>query len=144
LLALCLFFGILRGPESSRALLVHFGSGSDTIDGEINQLLGLNQVYDLVCVRINILEDLLLALRLRSSILRMSAWMYDTVHVEVKVVDGGVVLFDFLRNCLFVLLFLQVVGGELKLCVFIEIDLVGVLGFICAELHFEELYIVFR
>jgi hypothetical protein len=125
-------------------LLVHFGSGSDTIDGEINQLLGLNQVYDLVCVRINILEDLLLALRLRSSILRMSAWMYDTVHVEVKVVDGGVVLFDFLRNCLFVLLFLQVVGGELKLCVFIEIDLVGVLGFICAELHFEELYIVFR
>jgi hypothetical protein len=125
-------------------LLVHFGSGSDTIDGEINQLLGLNQVYDLVCVRINILEDLLLALRLGSSILRMSAWMYDTVHVEVKVVDGGVVLFDFLRNCLFVLLFLQVVGGELKLCVFIEIDLVGVLGFICAELHFEELYIVFR
>jgi hypothetical protein len=70
--------------------------------------------------------------------------MYDTVHVQVKVVDGGVVLFDFLRDSLFVLLFLEVVGGELKLCVFVEIDLVGVLGFICPELHFEELYIIFR
>jgi hypothetical protein len=43
----------------------------------------------------------------------MSTGMDDTVHIEVEVVDSWVVFFDFLGDCLFVLLFLEVVGSLL-------------------------------
>src|SRR5438128_928878 len=44
-------FGVESGPEPSRALLVHLGSGGDAVDGHKEEFLGLDlaeQVLDIV------------------------------------------------------------------------------------------------
>ena len=103
LFSLGLFFSIFCCSKPSRSLLVHFGSWCDAINGKVNKLLGLNQFYDFVCVRVDVFEDFVLALRL-CAILRMSTWMDNSVHVKVQVINYWIVFLDPARNGLFFLL----------------------------------------
>ena len=79
--------------ESSRSLLVHFCSWCNSIDGEVNGLSWLDDADDLVCVLKNQVKHLLFTLRLWS-IQGMAAWMNNSVHVEVKIVNLRIVLLN--------------------------------------------------
>ena len=59
---LCLFPNLLRFfgcPETSTALLIHLGSGCDTVDGHEEQLLGFNLPKQMVDISEDGSKDLL-------------------------------------------------------------------------------------
>jgi len=100
LLTFLLLLSVSSRAEPAGPLLVHLRPRGHSIDGEVDELLGFNQVYDLVRVRVDVPENLLFALRL-GPILWVGAGMDDAVHVEVQIVHCWVVLLNFLRNQLF-------------------------------------------
>mmetsp|Transcript_39618 Transcript_39618/g.84508 ORF Transcript_39618/g.84508 Transcript_39618/m.84508 type:complete len:257 (-) Transcript_39618:339-1109(-) len=81
--------GLLRGAESARALLIHFGAGRHPVDGEVEHLPRLHDFVQ----SINVAENLFEHLRLVENgdlllVVAVSARVDDAVHVEVEVIDG--------------------------------------------------------
>jgi len=105
-----LLLGFLGRAEPTRSLLVKFGSRRNTINCKVQYFLGLNNANDLICIGMDVVKDFFLALWLWS-ILWMGTRVNNTVHVEVEVVDFGVILFYlFLLNRLLALLVLNLSG----------------------------------
>ena len=98
--AFCLLLLINGLSESTRPLLIHLGSGGDSVNGQVECFVGLDNGNDSVDVLENEVEHL--SLRLRCwSIQWMAARMDDTIHVQVQVVHIWVV-FPYLllyKNC---------------------------------------------
>jgi len=76
-----IIFGIFGCSESPRSLLVHFSAGCYAINGEINQLLGTDQADQFIGVFVDIIENLMLARRLRITVLGMGTRVNDAVHI---------------------------------------------------------------
>ena len=66
--------------ESSGSLLVHFGSGCNSINGHVNDFLGLYDDHDLVNVLENVVEHFNVCVG-GFFTRRVSAGMNDSVHV---------------------------------------------------------------
>jgi len=145
-LAKLLLFSVLRCAESTRSLLVLLGSGSHTIYSQVENFLWLHDLDDFVGVGIDIVKDLLLALWLRATILRVCTRMYNTVHVEVEIVNLWIILLYFLLQTLFflpgpILCCSDTQGLVIVSLLFItKVDLVGIRGLLFSLLFFRELF----
>jgi hypothetical protein len=82
--------GFFCCAEPSTALLVHLCTGSDAVDGHIEHLLGLDLPKQVVHVREDGREDLLLRQpEVGIVVVRVGAVVDDAVEVEVEVVEFG-------------------------------------------------------
>ena len=68
-LALSLLFHVFSSSKATRPLLVQFCTWCNTINRQVQDFLGSDNVHDLVGVVIDVLKDLVLALRRCSTIL---------------------------------------------------------------------------
>lgn len=79
---------IESGPEATCSLLVHFGSGGNTINGHEEELLRPYLAIQVLNVIENLNEHLVLChAKSRGVGLGMSAIMDDAVHIQVKTVE---------------------------------------------------------
>ena len=85
-----LLLGLLRGSESTRALLVHLRPRRDAVDGHVQQLAGADHGEEPVDVVEDALEHFFLG-GWRRAVLGVEARVDDAVHVEVEVIELGAV-----------------------------------------------------
>jgi hypothetical protein len=145
LLTFFLLLSVSSRAEPAGPLLVHLRPRGHSIDGEVDELLGFNQVYDLVRVRVDVPEDFLFARRL-GPVLWVSAGMDDAVHVEIQIVHCWVVRFDLRCNHIFVLVQALVLSSLLvgRFLIKIKVNFIFIfLSFVGLVLHFKKLDIVF-
>ena len=100
-LAKLLLLCVLCRAESTRSLLVLLRTGCDTIDSQVQYFLWLDDVHDFVGVRVDVIKYFLLTLGLWTTILWVRAWMDNTVHIEVEIVNRRRAGGDFIRQTLF-------------------------------------------
>ena len=84
--------GSLHGcSEPSGTLLVHFGPGSHSVNGQVEEFAGTNDVHDLIDVDEDVLALLVEVLRNSDIfVFGVDAGMDQPVHVDVEIVDFGV------------------------------------------------------
>lgn len=87
-----LFFDFLGSSEPSSTLLIHFCSWGNSVDSEVNELLGLHNSYQFIDILEYIVKHLCFTCRLLS-LLAACAGMDDAIHVQVKAVHV------WIRNC---------------------------------------------
>lgn len=86
LLDLHALLGLLRGAETTRALLVHLGTRRDAIDGQVEHATRAHGRDEAVDVLHDAAVHLLLGLG-RLALLRVRARVDEAVHVDKEVVD---------------------------------------------------------
>ena len=92
-----LFLGINCSPEPSRSLLVHLGSGSNSVDCHVHSLPGHDNAHYSVDVLKYGTEHL--SLRLRGGFIHwVTTRMDDAIHVQVQTVHFGVIVWNFLLD----------------------------------------------
>ena len=79
------FLGLLRCPESSTSLLIHFRPWRNTINGHVQYLPRPNHVKEPINVIKDVSEHFLLRFRCHL-VFWMEAWMNNAIHVQVQIV----------------------------------------------------------
>ena len=92
---LFLLLSVSCSAKSPRSLLILLCAWSYSVDCKVEHFFWFYNSDYFVCVQVNSLKNFLFALGLRT-VLRMSAWMDDTVHIEIEIVHLRVVLLHFL------------------------------------------------
>mmetsp|Transcript_7695 Transcript_7695/g.18855 ORF Transcript_7695/g.18855 Transcript_7695/m.18855 type:complete len:273 (+) Transcript_7695:1560-2378(+) len=87
----CQLFGLLCRPEAARPLLVHFGAGGGSIDGKIQNLVGLDHFIETVHVQKDLFEHGGFVQKDKFVVVvSVRARVDNPVHVQIKVVDLNV------------------------------------------------------
>lgn len=99
------FFCISSSSKSTRALLVHFSTRSNTINCKVNEFGWLYNANHFVSVSKDVFKYFEFRAWLGSTVLRVCARMNDAVHVEIQVFDHRIVCFGLIS-----LVFAQLLG----------------------------------
>jgi hypothetical protein len=75
-----------RSFKTTLSLLIHFGSRCDTIDSHEKSFSGLHNVEQILDVTKNIGNHLRFGEMNHLAVIRMSAVMNDTIHIQIKIV----------------------------------------------------------
>mmetsp|Transcript_18632 Transcript_18632/g.46739 ORF Transcript_18632/g.46739 Transcript_18632/m.46739 type:complete len:222 (-) Transcript_18632:118-783(-) len=84
--------GVLRAAKAARPLLVHLRARRDAVDREVHHFLGAHDPVEPLGVLEHALEHRLDVHDHHFVVVRMSALVDDTIHVEVKMVELIVVI----------------------------------------------------